>query len=160
MELSIIAFALALAAPLVGVPALIIYVSNLRDALHSELAKRDMQQAASFSAMRDTSTTLFAQVNAKLDALRDRMSACESDVKLTSNAHLSTELAALAADVDSLAKGVRKNFGRVFAELHADDTLKRNAAKQADIETPEETRARLRAEHGLPTMGKGKLNGE
>ena len=156
MSFAIIACVLAIVVPAFAGLALLIYVQNVRSTLA-------LQQSASFSAMRDTSTTLHAQLNAKLDALRDRTSALESDVKLTSNAHLSTELAALAADVDSLAKGVRKNFGRVFAELHQDGALKRNGEKQIDAaETPEQTRARLRVEHGLPKMGAagGKPNGE
>ena len=153
MLFGIIACVLAVIVPVVGALALSIYVQNVRSTMALALS-------ASSSATRDTLTTSYAQLNAKIDALRDRMSACESDLKLTSNAHLSTELAALAGDVDSLAKGVRKNFGRVFAELHLDGTLKRNTEKQTDIETAEEVRARLRIQHGLPKLGGTKLNGE
>lgn len=153
MQYAIIAFVLAIAVPTVVGLGLLIYVQNVRSTLA-------LQLSANFSATRDTLTTSYAQLNAKLDALRDRMSACESDVKLTSNAHLSTELAALAGDVDSLAKGVRKNFGRVFAELHQDGTLDRNTRSQGNVETPDEVRERLRREHGLPKVGKAaKLNG-
>lgn len=153
MPYAIIAFALALAVPTVVGLALLIYVQNTRSTLA-------LAQSASFSAMRDTSTTLHAQLNAKLDALTDRVSRCENGLQQTSNAHLATEQAALAADVEALAKAMRKNFGRVFAELHADGTEARNRSKQHEVESPEEVRARLRAEHGLPKLAGGKPNGE
>jgi len=154
MRFDIIAFALALFVPAVGALVLLTWWQNARSTLA-------LAQSASFSAMRDTLTTSYERLNARLDALAERLTRAEQSLAQTSGAHLAVELADLAGDVDTLAKSVRKNFGRVFAELHADGALARNEAKQEDLaETPEQVRARLRTEHGLPKIAGRNLNGE
>jgi len=92
----------------------------------------------------------------RLSSMKSGLDRLETGLKQTSAASVATDLAALQGDVESLAKTVRKNFGRVYAELHKDGVLKRNGEAQQDIETPEEVRARLRAEHGLPKIGGAK----
>lgn len=143
---TIIAFALAHVAVLAVVAASLIYG-------RSELSRTAARLSDSCSATRATSTTLFAQ-------LRTRIEKLENSVHTTSNAHLAVELAALGADLERLAASSRKNFGRVWAELHHDGVLERNVEKQT-VETPEETRARLRLQHGLPKLGAvARSNGE
>lgn len=70
-----------------------------------------------------------------------RLSACEK----VSAAHLAAELAALAGDVERLATSSRKQFGKVFAELHHSGTLKRNVESQLDVEQPHATDPELEA---------------
>lgn len=155
---AIIASVLA-AGALIGVAlALLIYVQNA-------LARLEVRLSASFFATRDTLTTSFGQLRAHVDAhpaiadLSARVQACELGAKQTSGTHLAAELAGLGAEVDKLARNMRKQFGAVWAELQHDGVLKRNEESQADLaETPEQTRARLRLKHGLPKLG-GAANG-
>jgi hypothetical protein len=135
MRFDIIACVLALAVPLFVALACSIYVDRLR---------RETQ--TSVSALKATLQTCFSRCSMRCDALEKR-------VDTTTSAHLAGELAALAGDVESLAKTVRKNFGRVWAELHHDGLLERANNKQAEIETPEQVRERLRREHVLPRIG-------
>lgn len=139
MSIATIACALALVVPLVVGLVLLIYVQNV----HSTLARQLSQSSSHMLATSMTSS----------EAIRDRLTRCENGLRETSGPHLASELAALAGDVEALARTVKKNFGRVYAELHADGVLRRNAEAQDDIETPEQVRERLRREHGLPKLG-------
>lgn len=140
MSFVITACVLAIVVPLVVGIGLLTYVQNLRMTLARE-------QLATLSEVRDKSLTSLA-------TLTERVARCESGIAQTSSTHVAAELAALAADVEKLATNQRKQFGKVWAELHHDGVLKRNEAAQQTVETPEETRARLRAEHGLPKMNR------
>lgn len=151
MPYDIIAFVLAIAAPTVGGLLLLIWLNRDTQRVEERLRAACSQTSA-------TSVISFERANARIETLIDRVTRLENDVTKTSNAHLSTELATLAADVDALAKGVRKNFGKIYAELHQDGVHERNAKKQTDIETPEEVRERLRKEHSLPKLGAFKGN--
>lgn len=133
---AILGSALAIAVQLVVALALLTFVLNA-------LSRLEVRLSASFFSTRDTLTTLCEQ-------LRDRVSKLESEMKTASGTHAAVEVAALAADVDKLSSSMRKQFGRVFAELHMDGTLKRNAEAQQDVETSEQVRERLRLAHGLP----------
>lgn len=141
----IIACALAFVVSTLAVAALLIYVQNVRSSLEAQLS-------ASFSATRDTSTTWFGQLHGRLDEFQKRVAACESGLKETSGPRVAAELADLRAAVDSLAATQRKQFGKVWAELHHDGVLKRNTESQGD-ETPEQVRERLRQQHALPRIG-------
>jgi len=138
---TIIACALAVAASLAVGTVLLTYV-------RSELSRLAAMLSASSFALRDTSMTLFEQQRQRLDDFAARITACEAGLKLTSGTHIAGELAALHADVETLARSTRKQLGKVWAELQHDGTIKRN--EQHDVEKPEEVRARLRLQHGLP----------
>lgn len=128
MRFDIIAFVLAIVVPTVAGLVLHIFAIQERQKLRETFLER-------------------------LRSITARLEACESGLKQTSSAQVAVDLAALAGDVENLAKIVRKNFGRVFAELHHDGLLDRNRESQADVETPDEVRARLRVKHGLPRIG-------
>lgn len=111
----------------------------------SLLAESDRREAASIARLTACQTALERLISSTVA----RVEQCESSLRNTSGTHQAAEVAALAADVQALAASCRKNFGKVFAELHRDGALKRNAEAQADIETADDARARLRREHGL-----------
>lgn len=149
MLFNIIACVLAVFVPIAVGLALLTYVQSLRWQLERRLSD-------SYSEMRGTLATF----STRLHGIETVAAALESGLKQTSGAHLATEVAALGGDVEKLAASVRKQFGKVFAELHHDGTLRRNAERQSDVETPEEVRARLRLEHGLPKMGRNGAGAE
>jgi hypothetical protein len=122
MLLAITACVLAIAVPIVGVLVSLMYVRSV-------LLQAEAKQSERFSVMQATWTTSCAQ-------LSERVKSCETGLQMTSGTHLQAELAALAGDVDALSKTVRKNFGRVWAELHHDGMLKRNNHSQREIEEP------------------------
>lgn len=147
----IIGCVLASAAGLGVGAASLIYARYARLSLEAQLF-------ATSSATRDMFRTWSMHQDERLSAAEQRLKACETGLQQTSQAHLSAELEGLAGDVAALASSQRKQFGKVWAELHHDGVLKRNADAQVDIETPEQVRARLRAQHGLPTLGR--VNGD
>jgi hypothetical protein len=143
---TIIACVLAIVVPLVVGAALLTYVQN-------RLSQAAMSQFANSSANRDTSATLFGQLNARLDNITQRLTACETGLANTSSTRIAAEVADLDAAVEKLAALQRKQFGRVWAELQQGGVLKASKDSQQDVETPEMVRARLREAHGLPKIG-------
>lgn len=139
MLLPIIACALAIVVPLAGVAASLIYVQSVRLRLEAMLSER-------LSVTSATLTTSCAQ-------LSERIASLERGLQATTGTHLAGELAALAGDVEALSKTVRKNFGRVWAELHHDGALRRNNASQSTIPTDDvdEDLAATLALQGAPT---------
>lgn len=75
------------------------------------------------------------------------------DLEKQSPSNLAAEVAALSDAVTRVAITQRKFAGR-FDQFAAKGT------EPPRKESPDETRARLRAEHGLPTMPRGRNNGE
>lgn len=144
MLFNIIACVLAVGVPLAVGIALLTYVQSVQSR-----ADQRLFELSSVTAGRS------ASLSSELRALGGRLTACESGLKQTSAAHFEVVVADLAADVEKLAASTRKQFGRVFAELHHDGTLERNAERQTDVETPEQIRARLRATIPAPTLGRG-----
>lgn len=96
----------------------------------------------------------------RLSAMKAVLERLETGLKQTSATALAADLAALQGDVESLAKTVRKNFGRVWGELGVLTADNKQAADDKLPETPEEVRARLRLEHGLPTLGRRTNSGD
>ena len=93
-------------------------------------------------------------------ALREEIGRTRSDIARTSNSELCVRVDALEGAVAALSTSLKRQFGRVWAELHHAGVLKESKAKQSDIPaapaTDEErasVRRRLRAAHGLPTLG-------
>lgn len=144
MLFNIIACVLAVGVPLgVGI-ALLTYAQHMQSKLEARL-----------SDLSSSSAARLATCSTRIDGLMARIAGCETSLITTNAAHFAVEVAGLAADVEKLAASTRKQFGRVFAELHHDGTLERNAERQADVETPEQIRARLRATIPAPTLGRG-----
>jgi len=134
MVFGIIGCVLALVVPIVVGLALHISCQRTIAELRAQLAK--------CSAELGTSATSYLTLNARFDGVLQRLTACETGLTQTSGSHLARVVADLAADVEAIAASNRKNFGRVFAELHQDGALKRNGAKQQrvpvdDIDDPE-----------------------
>lgn len=77
------------------------------------------------------------------DLLRAELQA----LKKTAPSALAAEVAELSEAVGKLAESQRRFQGRIDARWKAEQAPPKN-------ETAEEVRARLRAEHGLPTLGK------
>lgn len=69
----------------------------------------------------------------------------------TAGAQLSVRCGDLEAALEALQKSNRREFGRLWKLLPDRDA---GPASTPTPETPEQVRARLRTEHGLPTIGK------
>lgn len=117
--LAITACVLAIAVPLVVAAALITYVQ-------SALTRQAATLSASFSQSAGTWTNSFAQ-------LQERVTTLDRTVRETSNAHLATEVAALAGDLEAHAASCRKQFGKLFADLHHAGVQRSAREQQTDF---------------------------
>lgn len=93
------------------------------------------------------------QQKARIEALQRQVAILQRDlhelstkVSTTAGAQLSVRCGDLEAAIEALQKSNRREFGRLWKLLP-------NERAPSTPETPEETRARLRAEHGVPTIG-------
>lgn len=69
----------------------------------------------------------------RLSDLEATIAEIETTTRQSDATHLATELAVLDGDVKALAANLKRQMGRVWAELHHEGLLKRNSNSQSDL---------------------------
>ena len=94
------------------------------------------------------------RLNASFLQQRTSITALEKQHDRSDSAKLATAVADLAGAVEGHANSNRRQFGKLWQALAA---AEKADDEQPDLplenETPEQTRARLRQQHGLPKVG-------